>query len=108
MSDIASGVISLRNYAIAQGQPSLPAVIYQDNNASMSLIDNGGPCSKRSRHIDIRFFWVSDKVRDGNITIVRRPTATMWANVLTKPVQGDQFDRERDGLTNWNAYYAAQ
>ena len=107
VSDVASEVISLRNYVIAQGQPGPPAVIYQDNSASMSLIDNGAPCSKRSRHIDIRYFWISDKVKDGNITIVRRPTETMWANVLTKPVQGAQFDRERDGLTNWQAFYHA-
>jgi hypothetical protein len=25
----------------------------------------------------------------------------MFANILTKPVQGAQFERERLGLTNW-------
>ena len=56
-------------------------------NAAMSLVDNGGPCSKRSRHIDIRYFWVKEKVQDGSVNVVRCPTETMWANILTKPVR---------------------
>jgi hypothetical protein len=27
----------------------------------------------------------------------------MFDNILTKPVQGAQFERERLGLTNWEA-----
>jgi hypothetical protein len=30
-------------------------------------------------------------------------TEDMFANILTKPVQGAQFERERLGLTNWAA-----
>ena len=100
-SDVASEALCLRNYVIAQGHSKKPAVIYQDNNSTMTLIDNGGPCSKRSKHIDIRYFWVSEKVADGSINVVRCPTETMWANLMTKAVMGIQFIAERAGLTNW-------
>jgi hypothetical protein len=38
-------------------------------------------------------------------TIQHLPTEAMYANILTKPVQGAQFLKERQGLTYWN--YAA-
>ena len=70
LSDTASQAIHLLNFIIAQGYETGPAVIYQDNLSCMALIKRGGPGSERSRHINIR------------------------ANVLTKPVQGAQFERK--------------
>ena len=67
----------------------------------MALIKRGGPASERSRHIDIRYFWVKEKV-DGKDAIVKHlSTDKMFVNVMTKPVQGQQFIRERNALTNW-------
>jgi hypothetical protein len=68
----------------------------------MSLVANGGSCSKRSRHIDIRYFWMAEKVSDGSIEVIHCPTADMWANFLTKPIGGAQLAYERQGLTNWH------
>jgi hypothetical protein len=100
-SDVASEVIALRNFAIGQGYPTKPAIVHQDNLSTMALVANGGPCTKRSRHVDIRRFWMAERVSDGTLTVVKCPTAIMWANLLTKPVVGSQFVKERNGLTNW-------
>jgi hypothetical protein len=37
------------------------------------------------------------------VTVKHLGTEDMFANILTKPVQGAQFVRERLGLTNWKA-----
>jgi hypothetical protein len=103
LSDTASQAIHLRNFIIAQGYETGPAVIYQDNMSCMALIKRGGPGSERSRHINIRHFWLSEKVAQEEVIIQHLGTADMFANILTKPVQGAQFDREREGLTNWKA-----
>jgi hypothetical protein len=100
-SDVASEVLSLRNFSIGQGYPPTPAVIYQDNNSTMTLIANGGPCSKRSKHIEIRHFWMTEQIDAGRVIVERCPTEVMWANLLTKPLQGSQFIIEREGLSNW-------
>jgi hypothetical protein len=102
-SGVASEVLCLRNFAIGQGYPPVPAILYQDNNSCMALIANGGPCSKRSRHIDIRYFWIAEQVTAGKLIIERCPTELMWANLLTKPLQGAQFIIERRGITNWDS-----
>jgi hypothetical protein len=103
MSDSANQLIHVRNLLIAQGHPQSPATIYQDNMSCMALVDKGKATSKRSRHIDIRYFWIHERAELGEVRLVHRPTEIMGpANVLTKPTQGAQFIEERFQLTNWN------
>ena len=101
LSDTATLAIHLRNFVIAQGYEIGPAVIYQDNLSCMALMKRGGPGSERSRHINIRHFWLAERVDGGEVIIEHLGTEKMFANLLTKPVQGIQFARERMGLTNW-------
>ena len=101
LSDSATQALHLRNFMIAQGYIMEPAVIYQDNLSCMALVQRGGPGSERSRHINIRYFWVQERVNSGELRIVDLGTLWMFANSLTKPTQGTQFLAERAGLTNW-------
>jgi hypothetical protein len=102
LSDSAAQAIHLRNFVMEQGYKVGPAVIYQDNLSCMALMKRGGPGSERSRHISIRHFWVAERVSAGDVVIKHTSTDLMFANALTKPVQGAQFERERRGLTNWD------
>jgi hypothetical protein len=79
----------------------VPVIIYQDNLSCMAIMARGGPTSERSRHINIRYFWLCERIKLGEVTLVYRATDLMYANVLTKPFQGKQFATERDGITNW-------
>ena len=36
--------------------------------------------------------------------LVHRATDLMYANVLTKPLQGNNITTERDGITNWTQH----
>ena len=101
LSDTATLAIHLRNFVLDQGYEIGPAVVYQDNMSCMALMKRGGPGSERSRHINIRHFWLSERVDKGEVVIEHLGTEEMFANVLTKPVQGAQFAKERMGLTNW-------
>ena len=98
ISDTASQAIHLRNLIIDQGYDLGPAVIYQDNLSCMALIKRGGPGSERSGHIHIRHIWLSEKVTEEEIELQHLGTGDMFANILTKPVQGAQFIRERSPI----------
>jgi hypothetical protein len=101
LSDYASQAIWTRNFVTAQGYDVGPAVLHQDNMSCMALMKRGGPASARSRHINIRYFWVKERV-DGKEAVVRHlRTEKMFVNVMTKPTQGQQFVQERDMLTGW-------
>ena len=103
LSDTASQAIHLRNLITAQGYDLGPALVYQDNVSCMALVKRGGPGSERSRHINIRHFWLSERVAQKEVVLEHLGTENMFANILTKPVQGAQFEREWLGLTNWSA-----
>ena len=77
----------------------VPVIIYQDNLSYMAIMARGGPTSERSRHINIRYFLLCERIKLGEVTLVYRATDLMYANVLTKPLQGKQFATERDGIT---------
>ena len=87
---------------MGQGYDQGPVMIYQNNLSFMSLVKRGGPGSERSRHINIRYFWVAERVAAGEVIVEHLGTHLMFANALTKRVQGVQFVRERHGLTNWS------
>ena len=111
LSDHAGRGINLRNFFAGQGYGIVPVIIYQDNNMScMAIImARGGPTSERSRHINIRYFWLCERIKLGEVILVHRATSLMYTNVLTKPVQqGKQFITERDGVTNWPEHRASE
>ena len=100
LSDSSSQVIWTRDFLIAQGYSIAAATIYQDNQSTIALVAKGRSTSEKSRHINIRFFFVKDRVDAGEVRVEYLPTKAMIADVLTKPLQGALFKELRDKLLN--------
>ena len=79
-----------------------PTVIHQDNKSTIALIKAGKACSERSRHINIRYFWIKEQVDKGQVQVQYTPTEVMLANLFTKAVQGRQFRAETAMVTGVN------
>jgi hypothetical protein len=66
----------------------------QDNESAIKLEKNGrlsaGP---RSRHINIRYFWIKDRVKDANVNIRHCPTIEMLGDFFTKPLPGKPIQK---------------
>ena len=59
--------------------------IFQDNQGAIEMEKN--PTShRRTKHIDIRYHFVRERVQAGEIKFQYLPTAEMAADGLTKPV----------------------
>ena len=56
---------------------------------------------QKSRHINIRFFWVTDRVKNEELTIEYCPTDVMVADFFTKPLQGAVFHKFREVIMGW-------
>ena len=54
--------------------------------------------SKRTKHIEIRYYYVADHIAKGDLLVVWCPTDKMIADFLTKPLQGKVFKKFRDVL----------
>ena len=96
-SDYMPNMIWIKNFLEAQGYFLSENVLEQDNESAIKLEKNGrlsaGP---KSRHIDIRYFWMKDRIKTENITIRHCPTLQMVADFFTKPLQGSLFRKFRD------------
>jgi hypothetical protein len=74
-------------------------VIEQDNTSTIQLVNNGQASStKRTRHINIRYFYVTSKIKDGKIRVIYHPTKQMVSDYLTKPLQGPFFRTDRNSI----------
>jgi hypothetical protein len=70
----------------------LKKTIYQDNQSTIRFEKNGRrSCGPNSRHIDIRYFWIKDRLGIENIDVRYCPMAQMLADFFTKPLQGSLF-----------------
>jgi hypothetical protein len=82
----------------AQGYVLKENVFYQDNQSTIRFEKNGRrSCGPNSWHIDIRYFFIKDRLRLGNIDVEEYcPTEQMLADFFTKPLQGSLFRKFRD------------
>jgi hypothetical protein len=60
---------------------------------------------KKTKHIKAKFFFIKNKVDDREMRVIDCPTENMWADVLTKPLQGMAFKRMQAELMNWSVEY---
>jgi hypothetical protein len=94
-------VVWTRNFILAQGYDISDNVVFQDNQSAMLLEKNGKASSgRRTRHIDIRYFFVTDRVKNGEMRIEYCPTEEMVADFFTKPLQGSLFRKLRGMILN--------
>ena len=74
-------------------------VIQQDNTSTIQLERNGKQSStKRTRHINIRYFYVTSKIKDRSMRVIYHLTKEMVSDYLTKPLQGCLFRTHRNSI----------
>ena len=96
VDDTMGPILWTRYFLEQQGYGIKDNVLYQDNQSAIRLESNGrASAGKRSRHLDIRFFFITDQVKKGLVTIKYCPTDEMDADFFTKPLQGKKFQKFR-------------
>ena len=99
--DVMPQVLWTRYFLEAQGYPIRDNVLYQDNQSVMLLEKNGhGSSSKRTRHINIRYFFIADMIANNEVRVEYCPTGDMVADYFTKPLQGSLFRKMRNATMN--------
>ena len=74
-------------------------VVQQDNESAIKLEQNGRwSAGKRSKALNVRYFFISDQIEQGNVVVEYQPTGEMLADFLTKPLQGSAFLKLRSRL----------
>jgi hypothetical protein len=75
-----------RYFVQSQGREVLENIVYQDNRSAMLLEKNGkASSSKRTKHINIRYFFVTDRIQKNELTVEWCPTGDMIADFIQSP-----------------------
>jgi len=78
------------------GNEVFPGDLFEDNMSLIHAIRKGDTSSDKTRHIRIRKLFTRQFVESGRFNLHHCPTADMIADILTKPLQGELFERLRD------------
>ncbi len=92
VDDLMSLTVWSHIFLKAQGYAVVNIILHQDNRSAILLEKNGKMSSgKHTKHITIRYFFVTDRIRAGKSSPKWCPTGEMIAYFLTKPLQGAMF-----------------
>jgi hypothetical protein len=103
VDDNISQVIWSKYFLEAQDEVINDNIVYQDNQSAMKLEKNGMKSSgKRTRHINIWYFFVTDRISTGELNVAYCPTLDMIGDYFTKPLQGSLFRKFRNTILGIN------
>ncbi|GAX19772.1 hypothetical protein FisN_3Hu001, partial [Fistulifera solaris] len=101
-SDYLPHTIWVKLFMEAQGHKMTEIVFEQDNESAIRMETNGRlSAGQKSRHIDIRYFWIKDRTTDMEIRVRHCPTLVMLADFFTKPLNGGLFRKFRDVILGY-------
>jgi hypothetical protein len=92
VDDVVGQILWTQYFLKSQGYNCNDTILYQDNQSAILLETNGKVSStKRTKHINVRYFFIKDRVDKGEIAIQWCHTDEMLADFFTKPLQGKKF-----------------
>jgi hypothetical protein len=92
VGDECTRVIWCREFLKYQGISCLsPSIIFQDNKSAIAMMEKGYHTSSRSKHIEVKYFFIKNRIERGEIIITYLPSSIMISDTLTKALQGELF-----------------
>jgi hypothetical protein len=97
VNDILMRGIQIQSLLVEMGVKSTNIILFQDNLSTINLLTKSSKNSFKSKHINVRFFFTRDLIKEGRLRIQHCPTEDMKADILTKPLIGYKFTQ----MVNW-------
>ena len=88
LTDGSTLVLWSREWVLSQGHKLGPTIIYQDNKSVLSLMDTGRTTKQRTKHLNVRYFYIRDRIQKNELRLDYLPTGSMIADLMTKPLLG--------------------
>jgi hypothetical protein len=99
-SDGLGYAIWARNFMKNMGY-DVPAIkLFQDNKSAITLAEKGWSSAGRTKHVDIKYFWIKEKIQEKLVMIEHIGTDDMLADILTKALPNEKFAKFSFQLLN--------
>ena len=77
-------------------------ILFQDNQSSIKMEKNGNKsCTRNSRHVDIWYFFMKDRIDSNNMSITYCSTEHILTDSFTTSLQGALFLKFREVIMGW-------
>ena len=97
MTDVTKEVIYFRGLLEELGYiQKSPTILFADNMASIHISQN--PIGNKSKHLEIKMFFIREKIANGEICLHYIPSANQLADLFTKNLARPQFEKIRTEL----------
>ena len=97
--DASTMILWTKLFMEEQGYGIDKNILFQDNKSTILLEENGRQSSsKRTRALNIRYFFLTDQIKKGNLSVAYCPTDDMIADYMMKPLQGTKFEKFRNDI----------
>ena len=104
-TDLAGAYIWVHSYLKAQNYDVEYEVdLRQDNLAVHAWLKNGRAKDDKGRHINIRYFWLADRIKRGELVVNYTNTSEMVADYLSKPLTGALFNKFRNMIQGYSTW----
>jgi hypothetical protein len=104
LSDVIPPAVWIQDFLndAGYGDDISDSTVYEDNMSVIHSIRSGETSSDRTRHIRIRKLFTKDFLESGRFKLEYCKSSDMIADILTKPLQGDLFERLRDLILGYS------
>ena len=87
---------------VKRNEISSVSAVWEDNNACLKLVNDPYPnMSPRTKSIAVKYHWFREKIVEGEIEAKRIDTALQKADIFTKGLAKDDFERKRKMICGW-------
>ena len=93
ISDMSNNILWLRQMLEQMGYVQPATRILEDNVSTIALLTNRVTHRQSTRHVNMRYFFVRDRIRTGEIVVEHVPGILQVADMMTKPLEGTQLRR---------------
>ena len=103
LSDVIPPAVWIQDFLndAGYGDDISDSTVYEDNMSVIHSIRSGETSSDRTRHIRIRKLFTKDFIESGRFKLEYCKSNEMIADILTKPLQGELFEKLRDLLLGY-------
>ena len=84
-------MIWLKQFLQELGLHQKEFVVYCDSQSAIDLSKNS-IYHARTKHIDVRYHWIREKIEDGSMHVMKIHTSENPSDMLTKVISSDKFE----------------
>ena len=90
--DFMPQILWMNLFLEAQDYKTSDTILYQDNQSTILLEKNGTwSSSKWTKHLNCCYYFITDRISAGDLSIKYCPTGEMVSDFFMKPLQGKLF-----------------